>query len=70
MLSHFRLFVTLWTAACQAPLSMAFSRQEDWSGLPCTPPGDLPHTGIKPMSPVTPGLQVDSLLLSHWGSPM
>ena len=70
MLSHFscvRLFATLWTAACQAPLSTAFSRQEHWSGLPCPPPGDLPNPGVKPRSPA---LQVDSLLLSHWGSPM
>ena len=49
MLSWFscvRLFVTLWTAALQAPLSMGSSRQERWSGLPCPPPGDLPHPGI------------------------
>ena len=45
---------------------MEFSRQEYWSGLPCPPPGDLPHSGIKPASPVAPALQVDSLLLSHW----
>ena len=53
MLSHFshvQLFVTLWTVACQAPLSMGFSRQEYWSGLPCPPPGDLLDPGIKPMS--------------------
>ena len=37
-----QLFVTLWTVACQAPLSMGFSRQEHWSGLPFPPPGDLP----------------------------
>ena len=46
--SHFirvRLFATLWTVALQAPLSMEFSRQEYWSGLPC-PPGDLPDPGI------------------------
>ena len=42
--------VTLWTVACQAPLSMGFSRREYWSGLPCPPPGDLPDPGIKPMS--------------------
>ena len=51
MLSHFssvQLFVTLWTIAHQAPLSMEFSRQEYWSGLPCPPPGDLPNPGIKP----------------------
>ena len=41
-----------------------FSRQEYWSGLPCPPPGDLPHQGIKATSPVAPELQVDSLLLS------
>ena len=42
-----QLFVTLWTIACQAPLSMGFSRQGYWSGLPCHPPGDLPNPGIK-----------------------
>ena len=51
--------------AHQAPLSMGFSRQENWSGLPCPPPGDLPDPGTKPQSPA---LQVDSLPLSHWGS--
>ena len=58
--------VTLQTVAYQAPLSMEFSRQKYWSGLPCTPPGDLPDPGIKPSSSA---LQVDSLLLSHLGSP-
>ena len=43
-------FVTPWTVAPQAPLSMGFSRQEYWSGLPCPPPGDLPDPGIKPTS--------------------
>ena len=43
-------FVTLWTVACQAPLSMGFSRQEYWSELPCSPPGNLPNLGIKPVS--------------------
>ena len=46
--------------ACQAPLSMGLSRQEYWSilghGLPCPQPGDLPHPGIKPASPVSPAL--------------
>ena len=42
------LFVTPWTVACQDLLSMEFSRQEYWNGLPCTPPGDLPNPGIKP----------------------
>ena len=61
MISRFSLvwlFVTLWTVARQAPLSMGFSRQEYWSGLPCCPPGDLPNPGIKPRSPA---FQVDSL---------
>ena len=48
--------VTPRTVAHQAPLSMEFSRQEYWSGLPCPPPGDLPDPGIKPMSPVSPAL--------------
>ena len=51
MLSHFRpvcLFVTLWTIAHQAPLSMEFSRQEYWNRLSCPPPGDLANPGIKP----------------------
>jgi len=41
--------MTPWSIAHQAPLSMALSRQEYWSGLPCPPPGDLPDPGIKPM---------------------
>ena len=44
------------TVACQAPLSMGFSRQEYWSGLPHLPPGDLPDPGIKPMSLMSPTL--------------
>ena len=52
-------FMTLWTVACQAPLSMEFSRQEYWSGLPCPPLGDLSDPGIKPQSPT---LQAHSLL--------
>ena len=53
--------------AHQSPLSMGFSRQEYWSGLPCPPPGNLPDPGIKPLSPASPALQADSLTLSHWG---
>ena len=67
MLSHFirvQLFATPWTVAHQAPLSMGFSRQEYWNGLPCLPPGDLPNPGIKPASPA---LQADSLPLSQLG---
>ena len=44
--SHVQLFVTTWTVACQASLSMGFSRQEYWSGLPCPPPRVLPNPGI------------------------
>ena len=50
---HVRLIVTLWMPACQAPLSMGFSRHE-WSGLPCAPPGDLPNPGIELMSLTSP----------------
>ena len=46
--------VTPWTVACQAPLSMAFSRQEYWSGLPFPSPGDLPDPGIEHGSPALP----------------
>ena len=59
MLSHFShiwLFVSLWTVACQAPVSMRFSRQEYWSVLPCPPPRDLPYPGIKPRSLMPPAL--------------
>ena len=51
-----RLFATLWTVAHRAPLSMGFSRQEYWSGLPCTPPGDLPDPRIEPVSLASPAL--------------
>ena len=50
------LSVTQWTIARQSPLSMGFSRQECWRGLPCPLPGDLPHPGIKPTSLVSPSL--------------
>ena len=53
--------VTPFAATCQAPLSMGFSRQEYWNGLPFPPPGDHPNSGIKPESPVSPALQADSL---------
>ena len=57
VLSHFScvcLFATLWTVVCQAPLSMGFSRQEYWSGLPCPPPGELANPGIEPTSLTSP----------------
>ena len=49
-LSFVWLCVTLCTVAHRAPLSMGFSRQEHWNGLPCPPPRDLPHSGIDPLS--------------------
>jgi len=48
-------FVTAWTVACQAPLSIGFSRQEYWSGWPFPSPRELPYPGIKPMSPALAG---------------
>ena len=54
--SYVQLFGTLWTVACQAPLSMEFFRQEYWSGLPFPPPGDLPDPGIEPGSLTSPAL--------------
>ena len=59
MLSHFscvRLFAALWTVAHQAPLSMRFSRQENWRELPCPPLGDLPDPGIEPTPLRSPAL--------------
>ena len=50
-----------WTVACQAPLSMGFSRQEYWSRLPFSSPRDLPDPEMEPMSPVAPALADDSL---------
>ena len=59
LLSYFSrvwFFATLWTIGCQVPLSLGFSRQEYWSGLPCVPPGDLPDPGIEPTSLMSPEL--------------
>ena len=56
-LSHVGLFKTAWTVACQAVLSMKFSRQEYWRGLPFPSPGDLPDPEFEPM---VPALQADS----------
>ena len=78
ILTHFtrvQLFATLWTietVACQAPLSMGFSRQEYWRGLPFPPPGAPPKPGIKPASPYISciGRQVlYHLVKCHLGSP-
>ena len=59
-LNRVQFFVTSRTAACWASLSMQFSRQEYWSGLPFLPPGDLPDPGIEPESSALPALQADS----------
>ena len=55
LLNRVQLFATPWTAACQAPLSMGFPKEEYWSGLPFPPPGDLPNSGIEPLSPALAG---------------
>ena len=68
LFNHVQLFATPWTVTHQTPLSMGFSRQEYWNGLPCLPPGDLPEPGIEPVAPASPSSQVDSLPLSHLGS--
>ena len=65
LLSRVRLFATPWTVAYQAPLSMAFSRQEYWSGLPFPSPGDLPDPGIEPWSPA---FQEDTLISEPRGT--
>ena len=70
VLSHFsrvRLFAALWTVAHSSPLSVGFSRQEYWSGLPFPSPGDLPHPGI---NPGLPALQSDSLPSKPSGKPI
>ena len=66
LLSHARLFATPWTVAHQAPLSIGFSRQEYWSGLPFYSPGGLPNPGIKPGPPA---LWEDSLPFELPGKP-
>ena len=64
--SHVQLSANLWTAACQAPLSVGFSRQEYWRGLPFPSPRDLPNPGIEPESLMSPALSgVFLSLVSH-----
>ena len=65
-LSHVQLFATLWTVAYQASLSMGFSRQEYWSGLPFPFPVDLPDSGIEPGSSA---LEADALTSEPPGKP-
>ena len=69
-LSHVQLSVTPWTVAYQAPLSIWFSRQEHWSGLPCPPPGDPPTQGSNPPLLCLLHWQVGSLLLAPPGTPL
>ena len=64
-----QFFATPWTVTHQAPLPMGFSRQEYWSGLPLPPPGDLPHPGIEPMSPVSPALARGFFTTEQTGKP-
>ena len=73
-LLHVRLFVTPWSVTHQTSLSMGFSRQEYWSGLPCPPPGDLPHPVVKPVTLILLHRQASSLPLAppgkrilYWG---
>ena len=65
-LSRVHLFATPWTVAHQAPLSVGFSRQEYWSGLPFPSPGDLPDPGVEPRFPA---LQADALTSKPPGKP-
>ena len=69
LLSHVRLFVTPWTITCQAPLSMEFSRQEYWSGLPFPSPGDLPNPKMEPASLASPALAGSFITTSYLRSP-
>ena len=62
--------MTLWTVAHQAPLSVGFSRQEYWSGLPFPIPGDLPDAGIEPMSPESPALAGRFFIIVPPGKPL
>ena len=66
---HVQHFAILWTVACQAPLSMGFSRQRYWSGLPCPPPGDLPNPGIEPMFLMSPALVGLFTAITAWEAP-
>ena len=61
MLSCVRLCATPWSIACQAPLSMEFSRQEDWCGMSFPTPGDLPNSRIKPASSALAGVFISEL---------
>ena len=73
MVSHFscvRLSATLWPVARRAPMSMGFSRQECWRGLPCPPPGDLSNPGIEPASLTSPALAGGFFTTTPPGKPL
>ena len=70
VLSNVWLCVTLWTVAHQAPLSIGFSRQEYWSGLPFPTPGRLPDPGIQPLSPVSPEMAGSFFMTEPPGKPL
>ena len=65
-----RCFSTLWTVAHQVPLSMGFPRQEYWSGLPFSSPGDLTNPGVEPIPAMSPVLQAYSLPIEPSGKPV
>ena len=69
-LSCVQLFANPWTVACQAPLSVKYFKQEYWSGLPFSTPGDLSDPGMEPASLCIMNWQADSLPLYHLGSPL
>ena len=69
MLSCVQLFATSWTIVCQAHVSIGFSWQEYWSGLPFPSPGDLPGPGMKPTSPVSPALAGEFFTTEPPGKP-
>ena len=68
--SGVQVFAILWTVASQAPLSMGFSKQEHWSGLPCPPPGDLPDPEMELQSSESPALAGGFFTTSHLESPL
>ena len=69
-LNRVRLFAIPWTAGRQAPLSMEFTRQEHWGGLPFSPSGDLSHPGTEPESPASPALAGRFFTTEPPGKPM
>ena len=68
--SRVQLVATPWTVAHQAPLSMGLSKQEYWSGLPCSSPGDLPDPGVEPPSPESPALAGEFFTTKPSGKPI